>query len=135
MTEIKQDCGDVFTALAQAFGALGTKAQEAAITEIYDALTKLIEQRLDEVGVAAEDATDHDAVRPLMLAVNMIRTMFGSHGRVRVFRVHEAAVVINVASYPHVEAYVIAAGEGGEVATVLARRLLQIYAQETPPKP
>jgi len=66
VTETKQDPGEVFA---------------AAITHIYNALDGELERQLDDTGIAPEDAAEHDGLRPLMLTINMVKAMFGSHGR------------------------------------------------------
>ncbi|MGD9749408.1 MAG: hypothetical protein AB7W59_00270 [Acidimicrobiia bacterium] len=135
MTEIKQDPGEVFAALATAFGGLPPEAQSAAITHVYNALGSELERQLDDTGIAPEDAADHDGLRPLMLAINMVKAVFGSEGRVHVFRAAEAALIVQVTRPPHVEAHVIEAANGPLATDVVKTLAKQVggHPRSTPP--
>lgn len=134
MTEVKQDPGEVFSALAMAFGAMAPEAQSEAITTIYATLDKLLEERLDTAGIEAEQAADHDVLRPLMLAVNMVRAMFGSRGRVRVLRSGEAALITSAMPNAPASVQVIEAVEG-ETANALVKRLAALAHTPSTPVP
>jgi hypothetical protein len=119
MTEVKQDPGEVFAALALAFGQLKPEDQSAAIDEVYNALSTILEQRLDDTGIPPEEASEHDGLRPLMMAVNMVRAVFGSRGRVHVFRANEAALIATQLHGDHVDLRVIDAADGARATEVL----------------
>jgi hypothetical protein len=119
MTDVKQDPGEVFAALALAFGQLEPEQQSAAIDEVYNALSSMLEQRLDDTGIPPEEASEHDGLRPLMMAVNMVRAVFGSRGRVHVFRANEAALIASQTHGDHVDLRLIEAAEAPHATELL----------------
>lgn len=83
----EQDPGDVFPALADAFSNLASEEQTNAINKVTKAMHKALQKALDKSDGKKQDA--------LMIAINMVRTMFASKGRVVVLRVAQAAVLIS----------------------------------------